>query len=181
MVVLVLIVIYTYYTRRYNINQWDVLCHNSQLVTLDVSYVLKYSFCRQNEQRIGLQSCQYIRYISMQIYINIDTAGIEFVLKQTFSVTVTEFANGKLFFFIMIQVFWNNDNLSTRFINFQPEEQGAGVTLLVCFYSFYQNKICILKQCLLCQIRYFRSQVRLVTWFSFSFLEIPPKFIICSL
>lgn len=39
--------------------------------------------------------------------------------------------------FFMILVFRNNDKLSTRFIYFQPEEQRAGVTLLVCFYFFF--------------------------------------------
>lgn len=58
----------------------------------------------------------------------------------------------------MIQVFRNNDKLSTRFIYFQPEEQRAGVTLLVCLYFFYQNKILYFNtiKCLLCQIRYLR-------------------------
>lgn len=39
----------------------DVLCHNGQIVTvtLDVSTILKFSLNRQNEQRIGLQNCQY--------------------------------------------------------------------------------------------------------------------------
>lgn len=70
----------------------------------------------------------------------------------------------------MIHVFQNNDKLSTRFIYFQPEEQRAGVTLLVCLYFFYQNKILYFNtiKCLLCQIRYLRFKARILTCFNFS-------------
>lgn len=59
----------------------------------------------------------------------------------------------------MIQVFRNNDKLSTRFFLFSARRtEGRADSVGMFLFFFYQNKILYFNtiKCLLCQIRYLR-------------------------